>query len=87
LAATDATYFASHREDTRAVTCRICSCPPEFANSGAGRTCCVAPACDGNLHATVRALIVANSFLTKQVDTLARARLGVALDQLHAQHQ
>src|SRR3982074_988482 len=27
----------------RAVTCRIWSCPPEFADSGAGRTCCIAP--------------------------------------------
>ena len=47
-------------------------------------------ACDGDPRATIRALIVANSFLTEpggHVDE--RARLGVALDQpgLHAQHQ
>jgi hypothetical protein len=29
-------------------------------------------ACDGDLRATIRALIVANNFLTEQVDTLAK---------------
>ena len=29
-------------------------------------------ACDGDLRATIHALIVANSFLTEQVDTLAK---------------
>ncbi|MEA2880573.1 MAG: hypothetical protein QOF14_5769 [Hyphomicrobiales bacterium] len=29
-------------------------------------------ACDGDLRATIRALIVANSFLTEQVDTLTK---------------
>jgi hypothetical protein len=29
-------------------------------------------ACDGDLRVTIRALIVANSFLTEQVDTLTK---------------
>ena len=46
--------------------------------------------CDGDPRATIRALIVANSFLTEQVDTLAK-ELDWAWHWispgLHAQHQ
>ena len=47
-------------------------------------------ACDSDPRATVRALIVVNSFLTEQVDPLTKELdWGVALDQpgLHARHQ